>query len=166
MIKHSNKIFQILFLLNLFLILSCETRNNSEKSDKPEIKNEIISKQNNDIKKELDFLKTFNGRYPHEIKLLDSVVFTKRLEKLLGENEYNFLIKTWAVESPIEIDNNLFVAEACQVHNCSATNFIIVFDFEKGKMHVGIRKENDIKTFSEDDILPSKVEEWKKKIDD
>lgn len=108
----------------------------------------------------LDFLKKLNGKYPYEAKLFDNAAFTLRLKKLLGKSRYAFLTETWAVETPMEFTNNIFVASACQVHNCSSTNFIIVVDFSKNVMYAGIRDENKVETYSEDGGNCLKVSEW------
>jgi hypothetical protein len=97
----------------------------------------------------LDFLKSTNGKYPYEIKLLKNPILTQRLKKLIG-NRYNFLKDTWAVENPIEVKDNIFVAYGCQAHNCGSTNFIIIIDFYKDAMYAGIRENDNVKIYSED----------------
>ena len=107
----------------------------------------------------LSYLKKYNGQYPQKTKLLGNNPLTKRL-KMLMKSRYNYLVKTWAVETPIEIKNNMFSAWGCQQHNCSNTNFIIVVDFIKNVVYVGIREEEKIKIYSEDGTSNKQVLKW------
>jgi hypothetical protein len=107
----------------------------------------------------LNFLKKYAGKYPHDVKLLNNTTLTTRLKKLLG-NRYAFLKKTWAVETPIEINNNVFSAAGCQTHNCSDTNFIIVVDFSKNILYAGIREETNVKVYAEDSSTNQQVTDW------
>lgn len=109
----------------------------------------------------LNFLKTLNGKYPYDVKLLENPIFTQRLKTLLGNERYNFLVENWATEIPIIFSNNFFVAEGCQLHNCSSTNFIIIYNFSNNVMYAGIREEENIKTYSEDGSNSIKINEWK-----
>lgn len=108
---------------------------------------------------DLDFLKNLDGKYPHEVKLLDNPALQSRLTNLLG-NRFAFLKETWAVETPIEVKNNVFVATGCQAHNCGSTNFIIVVDLIKNKMFAGIREEEKVKTYAEDEVNPPQLNDW------
>lgn len=65
------------------------------------------------------------------------------------DNRFNFLKQTWAVEVPMEFKNNIFVASACKAHDCSSTNFIIVFDFSNNVLYAGIREDDISKIYSE-----------------
>lgn len=118
-----------------------------------------ISPDTNKPAGDLDFLKTLNGKYPNDVKLFDNAPFTERLKKLTGDR-YNFLRETWAVETPMEYSNDVFVASACQAHNCGSTNFIIVYDFSKNVMYAGIREEEKVKTYAEDGGTHSKITDW------
>jgi hypothetical protein len=120
-----------------------------------------ILKVENSVLSSMEFLKNFDGKYPYEVNLLKNPVFIKRLKKLLGESRYNFLKKTWAVETPIKFANDIFVAEACQAHNCDKVNFIIVYDFSNNILYAGIKEYDNIKTYSEDGSIPVKINEWK-----
>jgi hypothetical protein len=107
----------------------------------------------------LDNLKKLNGKYPYEAKLLQNPVLTKRLKNLL-KGRYKFLKETWAVETPIEINNDIFVASGCQQHNCGNTNFIIVVDFSKDILYAGIREDEVVKVFSEDGSSNAEIIKW------
>lgn len=117
-----------------------------------------ITKQGN-----LDFLKEFNGKYPNDVKLLDNPVLTQRLKKLLGDR-FTFLKETWAVETPIEIKNNIFVASGCQAHNCDNTNFLLVVDFSKNIVYAGVREEENVKLYAEDGSDNPELNKWQKKM--
>ena len=105
------------------------------------------------------FLRKLHGKYPFDVKLFNSQSLTTRLKKLLG-NRYQFMISTWAVEVPIEVKNNLFVANGCEQHNCGATNFIIVYDFTKNNLSAGIREGDKVNTYSEDGSNSPRVLQW------
>lgn len=92
--------------------------------------------------------------------MLENGEFTQRLRKLLGTSRYNFLKETWNVETPIEFENNIFVASACQAHNCASTNFIITVDFTNNVMYAGIREEDKVKIYSEDGSRSIIVSDW------
>ena len=177
-------------LVTTLALISCNQTSKSDDKEKALLKkkNELLKKENELLKKEqelnqktaktttedftikqqpdnstsnnLEFLKKLNGKFPSRAKLFDNSSFTKRLKKLLGNSRYNFLSETWAVETPMEFSNNIFVASGCQAHNCNSTNFIIVVDFSENIMYVGIREEDKAKTYSEDGSNSPKVIEW------
>ena len=180
----------ITFIVFTFTLFSCHQTNESDGKDTTllEKENEVLKMENELLKKKqelyrnstkkisnkstvntpsdnsvsntLDFLKKFDGKYPHEVKLLDNALFTQRLRKLLGNSRYNFLKETWAVETPMEFANNIFVASACQAHFCASTNFIIAVDFTKNVMYAGIREDDHVKTYSEDGSRSLEVSDW------
>ena len=109
----------------------------------------------------LDFLREYAGKYPADIKLMENASFTKRLKTLTG-NRYQFLKETWAVETPMEVKGDIFSAEACMAHNCGATNFIVVVDLANDKMYVGIRENDKVKRYGEDENHPQALKDWEK----
>lgn len=150
MIKYS-----LIFCIPLFLTLDPRNFTAKYKLDKYQ----IISKKATG----LDYLKNSQGKYPNEINLLDNSNLTFRLKKLL-KNRYIFLKNSWTVETPIEIKNNTFIAWGCQQHNCSNTNFIIVVDFSKNIVYVGIRENENVKTYSEDGTTNKEIIKWATRI--
>ena len=136
----------ILIAILLTTLTSCNQTSKSDSTD-------------NSISNNLDFLKELEGKYPYEVKLFDKSAFTQRLKKLIGNSRYRFLEETWAVETPIKVENNIFVIFACQAHNCDSTNFVIAVDFSTNLMYAGIREEGKFKTYSEDGSYPLKVTE-------
>lgn len=107
----------------------------------------------------LNFLKKYAGKYPHDVKLLDNPYLAKRLKKLLGPR-YSFVKKTWAVETPMQMKDNVFSASGCQEHNCGDTNFILAVDFSKNILYAGIREETKVKLYAEDGSTNQQVTEW------
>jgi hypothetical protein len=121
----------------------------------------IVETQKNTVGDDpsMAFLRKLQGKYPFDVKLFNSQSLTTRLKKLLG-NRYQFMVSTWAVEVPIEVKNNLFVANGCEQHNCGATNFIIVYDFTKNNLSAGIREGDKVNTYSEDGSNSPRVMQW------
>lgn len=140
----------------LLMTLTCSQTSKSANKEKV-----LIEKENdNSNSNNLDFLKKLNGKYPYQVKLFGNSAFTQRLKKLIGNSRYRFLKKTWAVEVPMEVANDIFVASGCQAHNCGSTNFIIVVDFSKNVMYAGIKEEDKIETYSEDGSYSPEMNEW------
>jgi len=187
--RHFNLTILIAILVTTFTLGSCNQANKSDDKDKAliEKENELLKKENELLKKEqelnqktsktttdnstikqpdnstlnnLDFLKKLNGKYPYDVKLFNNSALMQRLKKLLGNSRFNFLKETWAVETPMEFTNNIFVASACQAHACAYTEFIIVYDFSNNVMYAGIREEGKVKTYSEDGSNSPIVNEW------
>jgi hypothetical protein len=110
-------------------------------------------------KPSVDFLREYVDKYPRDVNLLDNPHITKRLEKLLGIR-YAFLKEAWTVESPMQIDENTFIAGGCMEHNCGDTNFIIVVDLAQNLMYVGIREDGWTKVYSEDGSTHPYTQLW------
>lgn len=157
------RILPNIFIPLLILCISCNQTTEQKRKAKTSIEKEPKRlKKAQDLNKALDFLKNMHGKYPHEVKLLDNTVVKQRLKKLLG-NRFTFLMETWAVESPIELQNNIFTAWACEQHNCGATNFIIVIDLLKNVIYVGIREAGHVETYSEAAVpSPKQLQKWLK----
>jgi hypothetical protein len=185
--KYINFKTTITILAVSLILVSCnETKTNDKEKSLTEKEIELLKKENELLKREqelnkskeieesniskdkyssinkLDFLKKLDGKYPYEVKLLDNSVFMKRLKNLLGNERYAFLKDNWATEMPIQFSDNIFVAEGCQAHNCGATKFIIVYNFNNNVIYAGIREEEYAKTFSEDGSFSTKIINWKK----
>jgi hypothetical protein len=82
-----------------------------------------------------DVLRRAEGKYPYEIKLLENVELKTRLKKLLGA-EFDDLRDNFNVESPAKVANDIFMASACQAHNCGANNYVIFVDLGKDNINV------------------------------
>lgn len=93
-------------------------------------------------------LKALEGKYPKESGFFSDTMFTQRLQKLVGP-DYDFMRDTCIVESPVEVEGSIVSASGCEAHNCGASNFIVIADLEANVLYAGVRKNNDVKTFSE-----------------
>jgi len=107
----------------------------------------------------MTFLNGYVGSYPAEIKLLNHPVLSKRMAALLGD-KWQFMKTTWAVEAPIELRNGKFVAEGCMAHNCLATNFIIIYDFNSNTLYAGVREEDIVSFYSENGYTCPELDYW------
>jgi hypothetical protein len=157
-----NYYITLLFSIFLFInLISCHdgNANNQESSGKAiDSTSELQSKSSDD----LNFLRDFNGKYPYEIKLFGNEILVRRLEALLGDR-FEFMKKTWAVENPIEVKDEYFIATGCEAHNCASTNFIIVANLNSNKIYVGIREEEKVKKYAEQGgTFPEQIENWEK----
>ncbi|MFI5185655.1 MAG: hypothetical protein ACHQF0_02960 [Chitinophagales bacterium] len=114
------------------------------------------------VPNELGFLADLNGQYPYDVKLLDNPILKRRLTKMLGA-KYKFLKSIWNVETPIEINNNLFYAWAMQTHSGGDPGAVIMADLSKNVLYVGIRENARVKIYSEDGSeAPKKLQDWSK----
>ena len=159
--------------LALSLLLYCNQSKKTDKSDKtstekvqdsnsvPPHSMNLNENADTTVRSELDFLKGLSGKYPNDVKLLENAAFTKRLKTLTG-NRYGFLKETWAVETPMEVKDNIFVASACMAHNCGSTNFIVAVDLTRNKMYAGIREDDKVKSYGEDANHPQALKDWEK----
>jgi hypothetical protein len=113
----------------------------------------------------LNFLKPYNGKYPHDVKLFNNVTIRMRLQKLLG-SQFNYLVKSiFQVETPIKIENNYFYAWAMQTHSGGDPSAKLLADIGKNILYVEIIKNNQTKIYAEDGskTIPEELEEWAKK---
>ena len=103
-------------------------------------------------------LKKYVGKYPYAVKLLDNSELKDRLKKLLGP-DFAAMKANWNVETPIEIEDGIFMASACQQHNCSANTYYIFVDLEKDNINV-LHIENGTQAYAEHGkiALPKKFE--------
>ena len=156
-----------LFMLTGFIAVSCNQSDKTAVKEKEPKKDTVINNDtviktdqtNQATEGELDFLRNYAGKYPNDVKLLDNSVLRPRLEKLLG-GRFAFVKETWAVESPMEMRNDMFIASACQAHNCGFTDFIIVADLAKNILYAGVREEEKVKVYSEDGSSNAEVDKW------
>lgn len=127
----------------------------------------LISSMENSSKNysygDLTFLKKYNGKYPHDVKLLDHPIIKKRLTKLIGK-QYDYLKKIWEEETTIEINNGYFYASAMQAHSGGDPGAVIMADFKKNVLFVGIRKYQNVRVYSEDrSKAPQRMLDWSMK---
>jgi hypothetical protein len=114
----------------------------------------------------LNFLKPFNGKYPHDVRLFNNATLKLRLQKLLGTAEFNYLVKNiFQVETPIKIENNLAYAWGMQEHSGGDPSATILADINKNILYVKIMKNNQTKIYAEDGskTIPKELDDWAKK---
>lgn len=83
----------------------------------------------------LQNLKKSAGKYPNDIKLLDIAVLQSRLKKLLGK-DFADMKSHWNVETPIEVDSGIFMASACEAHNCGSNRYLLFVDLNDDNINV------------------------------
>ena len=103
-------------------------------------------------------LKKYVGKYPYEVKLLDNPALKDRLKKLLGP-DFAAMKANWNVETPIEIESGVFMASACQAHNCADNRYLLFVDLDKDNINV-LHVEHGTQTYAENGkiALPKKFE--------
>ncbi len=165
---------KIYILLIIFIVLpvfclaqdGANAKKPSEDGSKDENKtseiepNEIV--KNKFQSYELEFLRSMKGKYAHDVDLLNIDIINQRLKKLLGD-KFNFIsdISEFGPSSPINVDNDIFSSNTCQQHNCYYTNYIIVADIKKNLLYVGIREEEYVNIYSEnEDDIPGILRNW------
>ena len=83
----------------------------------------------------VSILKKSAGKYPYEIKLLDISEMKDRLKKLLGK-DFADMKANWNVESPMKIEDGVFMANACEAHNCGANMYLLFVDLKRDNINV------------------------------
>jgi hypothetical protein len=148
----------IILLMLMSAAVSC---NNSSHHTETKAPDTTIKPQKEETRGGLEFLRDDADKYPADVKLLENPVFSKRLKALTGDR-YQFLKETWAVEVPIEVKDDVFAAKACMAHNCGSTNFIVVVNLASDKMYAGIREDDKVKLYGEDENHPAALKDWEK----
>lgn len=119
---------------------------------------------NDNVKnKNFAYLKSYNDKYSFEVNLFSNSLFVARLKKTIGQR-YALLKKYWNVTTPIEIRNNYMIAYGCQEHNCSYTNFMVIYSFGNDTFFIGIREDEKVALYSEDKSdYPERILRWANK---
>jgi hypothetical protein len=159
---------QFSYLLILIFLISC--KENVIKEEPPtvnhQIQSETVPESNNGpvvnitTASSFDPLKELKGKSPKNTKLLINPILTDRLIKLISEEKYQFIKSNWELESPIEFINNVLITSGCQKKDCKMNNFIIVIEYSKDALHVGIKQGVEIKTYSEDGGKSPRIKVW------
>ena len=89
------------------------------------------------------------GKYPFDINLLTVPAVENRLVALLGAKRYNFMVKNFDVETPIEFTSWNFHTMACQAHNCGTTEFEISYNPDSDALAVRYRVDDKEQIFKE-----------------
>ncbi len=108
----------------------------------------------------IPMLRKSAGKYPYEIKLIENADLKARLTKLLGKDFADFKAN-FSVQSPIEIEGDIFKSGACQAHNCG-NNYFLFVDLKNDNINV-FHIDNDMEKkhyFENGEIkLPAKFAE-------
>ncbi|WP_185248130.1 MULTISPECIES: hypothetical protein [Chryseobacterium] len=88
------------------------------------------------------------GKYPHDVKLFEDKSFTERLKKVVGK-EYDEMIKSFNVESPIVSDSGIYKVHGCKQHDCPGYATSIYYDSKNDNLNVSIDKNGKVTEFSE-----------------
>lgn len=150
----------IFSILTLSLFLGCSIQG---KKAEQSIENSVQNKNYKANSDELEFLRKMKDKYPYEVDLLHNKIVKDRLVKLLGDRfEFIENISELGPSTPIEVSGNIFSSYTCMQHNCGFTNFIIVADIDKNEIYVGIREEEKVKIYSENEnsSLPEVLINW------
>ncbi|MCO6462802.1 MAG: hypothetical protein J5I52_01505 [Saprospiraceae bacterium] len=159
---HQAKLYTIFSLwVATLLFFSCK----QNATDVPSQENETTTTEAMDMTQApqpsvLDTLRTFHNKYPRDVNFLEFAPLMDRVHTLIGDENFQFMKKTWGTEAPMEATQSQFIAWACEPHNCAATNFILIYDFEHDNVYAGVRKEGVAQTFSEDGSSSEKLNAW------
>ncbi|WP_345989964.1 hypothetical protein AAEU33_20280 [Chryseobacterium sp. Chry.R1] len=96
----------------------------------------------------IDIITKNDGKYPHNIKLFEDKSFTDRLKKVVGK-EYDEMLKSFNVESPIVSENGIYKIHGCKQHDCQAYATSIYYDLKNDNLNVSIDKNRKVTDFEE-----------------
>lgn len=88
------------------------------------------------------------GKYPHDVKLFEDKNFAERVKKLVGK-DYDEMLKSFNVESPIVSDNGIYKTHGCKQHDCPGYATSIYYDSKNDNLNVSIDKNGKITDFTE-----------------
>lgn len=80
-------------------------------------------------------LTTFVGKKPSEVQIFDKYDFTKRFEKLMGEN-YTEFKSDWNQETPIMKDGEILYFVGCKANACRENKFFVMIDMITNNLNV------------------------------
>lgn len=160
-----NLIFTLFFSI---LFVSCTTDKNSDiKNESAENKSEekkpklIFNKPKSKdlIKPNLEFLKKHNDQYAFDIDLLNIKELRQRMIQLVGEEKFKF-IEDLSGNSPIKIRKNIFSSWHYRGSDACCNHAIIVIDFNKNLLCVGICTKLNYSFYTEDGSSSETLYKW------
>lgn len=89
------------------------------------------------------------GMYPFDVNLLSKPAVKKRLVALLGSGKYNFMVKNFDVQTPIEFGSWNYHTSACQAHNCGTTEFELSYNPDSDALAVRYKVDGREQIFKE-----------------
>jgi len=92
-------------------------------------------------------------------------IIKKRLLSLLGKERYAFMEGHWSIGAPTKLENDVLVNTGCMSHFCPSTNFIVVIDIPQNTFHVGIRDNDKVKLYTENESnktqwIKQRIQHW------
>ena len=126
----------------------------------------LSAQQKNVAANNLNFLKQYKDKYPHDVKLFANAAIKMRLQKMLGSTEFNYLVKNiFQVETPVKIENNFFYTWGMQTHSGGDPSATILAEINKNILYVKIVKDDQTKIYAEDGskTIPKDLDDWAKK---
>ncbi|MBV8326194.1 hypothetical protein [Chryseobacterium sp.] len=96
----------------------------------------------------IDLITKSTGKYPHDIKLFEDKNLTDRLKKLTG-TQYDEMIKSFNVESPIVSENGIYKLNGCKQHDCPGYSTTMYYDAKNDNLNVAIDKNGKVADFAE-----------------
>nr|WP_315031398.1 hypothetical protein [uncultured Chryseobacterium sp.] len=88
------------------------------------------------------------GKYPHEIKLFEDKALSDRLKKVVGK-DYDEMVKSFNVESPIVSEDGIYKLHGCKQHDCPGYATSIYYDSKNDNLNVSIDKNGKVTDFAE-----------------
>lgn len=88
------------------------------------------------------------GKYPHDIKLFEDKSLTDRLKKVAGK-DYDEMVKSFNVESPIVSEDGIYKIHGCKQHDCPGYATSIYYDSKNDNLNVSIDRNGKITDFAE-----------------
>ena len=102
-----------------------------------------------------------DGKYASNIDLLYNQPVADRLEFLIGSSRLHQMRHYWKIDTPIYIQDGIFIAKGCAQRNCDDTNFVVMMDIANDKIFAGVKIEGVTEVFAENssNIIP--LEQWR-----
>ena len=57
----------------------------------------------------------------------------------------------WNIGTPSKLEYDVLVTTGCMSHFCSSTNFIVIIDITQNNFYVGIRENDNVRIYSENE---------------
>lgn len=149
-----------LALLVLGAVVSCKKETNSQSSASTDTLATVLPKDSTVTPKTdsvtvtapsaatAEIITKNEGKYPHDVKLFEDKSFAERVKKLVGK-EYDEMIKSFNVESPIVSDNGIYKIHGCKQHDCPGYATSIYYDSKNENLNVSIDKNGKVTDFAE-----------------
>lgn len=111
--------------------------------------------------KPLAYLKKFHKKYPHDVRLLESVPLRARLKNLVG-SKYESLVKNMGVQTPIEVSREVVFTSGCLPHSCGSDEVALCIDTQSDAVFVGILSNEKLTLYYEsaDVAVPVLFKNW------